>query len=857
MARITADGKQFASNNQRFRFAGVCYGTFGAREDGELYPDTVGVKQDFTEMRDRGFTVARTYTAPPDDVVAAAADADLKILAGIFYPDWRYLVTGGRREQRRLVQDARATVASTARRLAGCEQVLALSLGNEIPADVVRWLGARTVERTIAELAETVREIDPGMLLTYGNYPTTEYLHLDVLDFLTFNVFLEQQNDLRRYLTRLHHLAGDRPLVLGEVGLHAGTTPDGAARQAEVLEWQLETALERGVAGTCVFSWTDEWVVGGDPVDAWNFGLTTADRTPRPALDVVETWNHRTVGDLDHPWPDLSVVICAYNAEATIDECLSHTCGLAYPNLDVVVIDDGSTDRTAEIVRAHPRARLVTIEHGGLSVARNAGIDAAHHDLIAYLDSDAYPSPEWPFYLALGMNSHTVGAVGGPNVPPRDDPPGAHVVASAPGGPVHVLTADDRAEHVPGCNMAFWRYTLDAVGGFDPVFTSAGDDVDVCWKVLDHDLEIGFHPAALVWHHRRPTIRTYFRQQRGYGRSEALVESRHPDRYTSLGTARWRGRIYNPAAAATGRQTIYRGPFGAAAYQSVYGDGGHAVDVAYQFGGPLAAGSLITLPAAPLMLQAAVPGLIGLLFFATMFAYGMWRADPPRHWAGSALRFRATVAGLHLAQPFVRLWGRYHRNRVPHLPHAAMPTLPKPVLHLGRRHVLFPAERPRDELAADLVAGLRSEGLRVLPIDAWNEVDATVVGSVLVAGDLVSSAHPDGFQQLRLDTRLRRHRALAWTAASAGLVIFAWPLAVLGVVLGACSLLRGWWAVSVRGWRAIMNGSRPVRRGMTRRPASAPRVTASGRDGTAAQPDRGDTLVGVSSPRDVEELARR
>ena len=74
-----------------------------------------------------------------------------------------------------------------------------------------------------------------------------------------FNVFLERREDFRRYLTRLHHLAGDRPLVLGEVGLAAGRGAEGERRQAEVLDWQLETAIERGVAGTCVFSWTDEW----------------------------------------------------------------------------------------------------------------------------------------------------------------------------------------------------------------------------------------------------------------------------------------------------------------------------------------------------------------------------------------------------------------------------------------------------------------------------------------------------------------------------------------------------------------------------------------------------------------------
>lgn len=805
MGRVVTDGKQFALDGRRFRFAGVTYGTFAARSNGELYPDTRRVSADFEMMHDRGFTVARTYTAPPDDVIAAATDADMRLLAGVFHRDWRYSIESGRRERRRVMRDARVAVAETARRLTGCEHVVGISLGNEIPADAVRWFGASMVEQTLAELADAVRDIDPDMLVTYGNYPTTEYLDLDTLDFVTFNVFLERRNDLRRYLTRLHHLAGDRPVVLGEMGLHAGHDDAGARQQADVVGWQLETAMERGIAGTCVFSWTDDWVVGGNRVDDWHFGLTRADRSPRPALDVAEMWNRRTVADIEHLWPALSVVICAYNAEETIDECLAHTCALDYPNLDVVVINDGSTDDTAAIVSRHQNARLVSVPHSGLGVARNAGIDAARHDLIAYLDSDAYPSPEWPFFLALGLNSHTVGAVGGPNIPPATDPPGAHIVARAPGGPVHVLLGDDRAEHVPGCNMAFWRYALGAVGGFDPIFTSAGDDVDVCWKILDHGLEIGFHPAALVWHHRRPTIRTYFRQQRGYGRSEALVESRHPDRYNALGTARWHGRIYNPAAPRAARQNIYRGPYGVGAYQSVYGAGGHAVDVAYQVGVPVAVASLVTLAALPVMLPVAVPGIVGALYLLAMFLFGVARTSPPRRFDGSDMRFRLTVAILHLGQPLVRLWGRHHRNPASPPATSTSPPLP-PVRRVGRHHVVFAAERPREELAAGLVGRLRTAGLRVLPVNAWDDVDATIIASALVVGHLVTSGHPDGYHQLRVDSRLRRRRVLVWGAAAVALTPIAWPLAAVVVVACLASIGRGWRAVTRTAWGAVTSG---------------------------------------------------
>jgi hypothetical protein len=269
-------------------------------------------------------------------------------------------------------------------------------------------------------------------------------------------------------------------MLLGELGCHVGDSTGAEEAQAVLLEDQVAVALERGAAGTCVYAWTDEWHVGGKRIEGWQFGLTRADRTPRPALARVAAAQARGVADIDWPWPSLSVVVCAWNSATTIDECLEHVCALAYPKLEVIVVDDGSTDATAEAANRHGRARVVSIPHGGLAVARNAGISMATGELVAFIDADAYPAPEWPYYLALGMDRRDVVGVGGPNLPPTSDSKAAQVVARAPGGPSHVLLTDDRAEHVPGCNMAFWREALIAAGGFDPIYTAAGDDVDVC-----------------------------------------------------------------------------------------------------------------------------------------------------------------------------------------------------------------------------------------------------------------------------------------------------------------------------------------------------------------------------------------
>ena len=235
--------------------------------------------------------------------------------------------------------------------------------------------------------------------------------------------------------------------------------------------------------------WTDDWWVGGHRVEGWYFGVTRENREPKPALKVLEDYYCRKPLDLREKWPRASVVVCVYQAQDTIEECLKSLTKLDYPNYEVLVVDDGSTDATAQITRRF-LVRLLSGDHLGLSGARNVGLEQAEGEIVAYIDADAQADADWLTYLALALEVPGTAGAGGPNPVPPDDPPVAQCVARAPGGPIHVLLDDERAEHVPGCNMAFWRERLLEIGGFDPIYRAAGDDVDVCWKLLDRGYDI-------------------------------------------------------------------------------------------------------------------------------------------------------------------------------------------------------------------------------------------------------------------------------------------------------------------------------------------------------------------------------
>lgn len=668
--RVVTDGKYLSLDGAAFRVRGATYGTFRPRGDGALFPDRALVERDFCDMAAAGLNTVRTYTLPPADVLDVADALGLRLLVGLDYEDWRGQPTTGRTARRRVLSAGRSAVAEAMAACAGRPSVLAVLVGNEVPADVVRLHGPGAVQDTLSTLVAEVHAADPDMLAGYANFPTTEYLHVEGQDLVCFNVFLERPDLLRRYLRHLQVISGDLPLVVTELGLAAEL--HGETGQASALGWQLALVDESGCAGATVFAWTDEWAVAGKPVEGWGFGLTDGQRRHRPALPVAAAWARTTVRDLRETWPRISVVVCAYNEERTIEECLSSLRDCDYPDLEVIVCDDGSSDRTLSLATQFP-FRVLSLPHGGLSAARNAGLAAATGDIVAYLDADASCHAEWPYRLAVSFDDGAVVATGGPNLPVPRSGLVERAVAASPGGPAHVLLTDDRAEHVPGCNMAFRTDVLRAIGGFDVLYRTAGDDVDVCWKLLDRGEQIAFAPAAQVRHHRRSTVAGFLRQQRGYGRAERMLASQHRHRFNRLGQAMWAGGVYGPGQLLPSllRPLVYHGTRGAAAFQPVVvrrSERAHAwLSARLPLTVPLgAAGLLLALASRWFLLLPAAAGLVVLGYVAGVFL----ASRPPRDEPHPAA-FRSLVALLHLVQPFARAAGRLTRRPPGPVPDAA------------------------------------------------------------------------------------------------------------------------------------------------------------------------------------------
>jgi O-antigen biosynthesis protein len=430
----------------------------------------------------------------------------------------------------------------------------------------------------------------------------------------------------------------------------------------------------------------------------------------------------------------------------------------------------------------------------GLSVARNTGIAAASGEIVAFTDADCRADEDWLYYLVGDLLHSEFAGIGGPNLLPPEDSPVAAAVMASPGGPAHVMLTDRQAEHIPGCNMAFFKWALAEVGGFDPIFHQAGDDVDLCWRLQQAGYKIGFSPAGFVWHYRRSTVRAYLHQQRGYGEAEAMLVRKHPEYFNSFGGSIWRGRIYTASkfGVLLRPPVIYHGRFGSAGFQSLYAS---EPAETLMLCTTLEYYVMVTLPLC--VLSVVFQLLWPLAVTSLLVALGICvaagaQADLPklkrRPWS------RPLVTLLFFLQPVVRGWARYRGRLVmPRRPskQATHESLDSAALQLSEGSLgeaQYWAERRLDRLAfvADLLNRLEQRGWPSRADIGWSDYDIEIHYPRWTKLQLATAAeeHPRGKQLLRCRLRTR----WSFWAKTAFWALGGCELLFLGAAGG-----RPWW----------------------------------------------------------------
>jgi len=784
---VRVRAKFFFEGDKKFFIKGVTYGPFAPDAQGEFFGSPAGVARDMDLMVEAGVNLVRIYYVPPKWFLDLCAERGIRALISIPWAEHLEFL-----KDSKIRAAAERAVEEGVTKNAGHPAVFGYLVGNEIPSTMVRWLGARQVTEFVEHLINIGREADPKALFSYASYPPTEYLLPQNSDFVTFNVYLHRQEDFERYLARLQNLADDKPLILGEFGMDTIRHPE--SEQAEMIRWHVESVVRGGLAGTIIYAWTDEWFRGGQEILDWNFGLVRRDRTRKEAFETVKRLFYgegSMTSRVKLPsYPKASVVVCSYNGGKTLERCLESLKDVDYPDYEVVLVDDGSKDNTPEIAARHPWIVYIRQDNKGLSFARNVGARAATGEVIVYTDSDCMADPDWLYYLIGTLLSGEYAGVGGPNISPPAENWVQACVAAAPGGPSHVLLTDVVAEHIPGCNMAFHRWAFEQVGGFDPEYRKAGDDVDFCWRLQQSGGVIAFSPAAIVWHYRRFTLQAFRKQQEGYGEAESMLRFQHLVFFGPTGTAKWKGQIYGAPRFTwlVNKPIIYHGVFGEGLFQSIYPTPQSDLAAYLSSIEWVTLTTFIFAVSIPLPFLRIVPYLMfgGTLLVALSFM--IHARLEARH---DTVRARLLVAFLALSQPLVRGWARYFTwLKFKRTPPAVIASVEKDFTPSSGSisHLTFWNEEGygRERLLQEIVHSLEDEGWNYSMDTGWKDWDLQIYGSFWWGIQLrsVTEYHggPKCLTRVHLGTRM-----VATT--------FLINLVLLGILLYRQFLVSGsdWW----------------------------------------------------------------
>lgn len=214
--------------------------------------------------------------------------------------------------------------------------------------------------------------------------------------------------------------------------------------------------------------------------------------------------------------PKISVVICAYNEAKGITRVLTSLKKQKFKDFEVIVVNDGSTDKTAEIAKKGG-ARVINMPHKGLSAARNAGINNSRADITAIIDADCYTRNDWLGQIYGGIKKGEIVVTGNTKIPKSTFLGDCISGLGYPGG-AHLgfdkmwpVDADGYTNHLAGGNCAFRKKDIQKLGAFNPKLTITADDVYLSMKILKNGLKIKYNPDMVMYHPPRKDLSSFIR----------------------------------------------------------------------------------------------------------------------------------------------------------------------------------------------------------------------------------------------------------------------------------------------------------------------------------------------------------
>lgn len=231
-------------------------------------------------------------------------------------------------------------------------------------------------------------------------------------------------------------------------------------------------------------------------------------------------------------FPDVSIIIPAYNAQDTIKICLDSILNLDYPRekMEIIVVNNNSTDSTEDIVRNYPITVLREEDVQSSYASRNKGINNAKGQILAFTDTDCIVSPQWLKKLLSSYNNPDYGCFAGKIEAYETETLAEEFAAIDEEN--HDQKHSLEAGYLPAANtanVAYRKEVLQEIGLFNNSLRSGGD-AELTWRFVKHGkYKIDYKTDAIVYHKHRTSIRGLYRQHIKYGESITDLLKLYPD----------------------------------------------------------------------------------------------------------------------------------------------------------------------------------------------------------------------------------------------------------------------------------------------------------------------------------------
>jgi len=221
----------------------------------------------------------------------------------------------------------------------------------------------------------------------------------------------------------------------------------------------------------------------------------------------------------------ISVIVCVFNRQDFIAPCLRSILAQDRDDYELIVIEDGSTDKTASVIESFSDPRIRLFRHAvnrGMCFSRNQGIAQAKGGIITFTDSDCIVDPRWLSELIKPFEiDNDIMIVGGKIV----DPIARTYWEKVNSGMNHIAPASGYVAKIIGCNMAFQqRFLMD--NPFDENLPAA-DEWDLCIRCERSHKKVFYTDKAIVTHYHRSSLISSLEQHFRFGYSTAALNIKH------------------------------------------------------------------------------------------------------------------------------------------------------------------------------------------------------------------------------------------------------------------------------------------------------------------------------------------